>query len=251
MKEKGTPLKIAILVLYDHRKCRIDRYLLNIGEPFDVEFIRLNESKFQDDKKLLPKEENYVFEDDFNYNTQKIIKYFFTENRMSNGKPILKIPCNGKLSKQFFFEFLYDILYRFINNTDYSYSKMYDNRLINAILNRHDDIYLDFEFKKSKLDEQLFPIDRNKKIIINIPKGIHSLFDKKVNSILDNNLGGGILNFKLEPYLLKDSPQVIRDIRSSLDLKSIDSNLKLDAKISQFNKLNKKRYDLMLSNYKK
>ena len=238
LENKHLNIKIACLLLYDHTKCKITRYLLNVNEPFEVVVIKdETKSKFE----IVPFEYNLTNDSKFKdlvVLDNKVIKNLCKEDRVDN--KFLSYLSDGRLNKTFILNFIIYLLNTRKKVHDVSYNNIFDYRIINALHNR----LLDFNKEKVIIDKitnekVLFQLDRERPFIVNIPKNLHGILDRISELTLNQ------YNIKFIPYLAEDLPPVINDLKSQLNFKSIQNQPDLDQRIIKFNNLNLKRFEFM------
>lgn len=221
--DKPLNVHLSFLLYYDHTRCRVTRYLFNIGLPYQIKIIDKS-------KEIKYKPNDLIVEHELNTINNTLIKYIYKEDtnyNFNDSKHSFINLINGKLDKKFFFYFLMDIIYNKCNNSDTAFKNLYDMRVINELNNRFD-ILNDPE---NILENKYFELNPDKPIILNIPKKFYGSYIN--NEGLEKNFN--TLNIKLEPYLLKDLPKSLLDLRSFINLKEVHNPTYLEDYINIYN----------------
>lgn len=244
LSNEGKHITFAYLLFYNHTKCRIDRYLINSSEPYEVKLIEVNDSKYLDNRLTLhPKadmlENSYPIINNFH------IKYIFNEDVTRSPKHIKSIySFDGKLNKKFISYFLLEVCYSLIKSLGRgseeigftSYSKIYDMSSIHSYENRLES--LDLNKKSSSLRSKVFfPLDTNKTVSINMHSGLYNrlgtteMFDEFES----------VTTLKINSINYQDGPTILKDLRRSIKQEPIHNNVDLDRFITRFNEISQGR----------
>lgn len=152
IESRGGKVNFCYILFFNHIKCRIDRYLMNMSEPYSVKFIELpNTSKYGETSLQLLNGPAMI---DKSYPLLKgqALKYIFKEDKSPNNLEAIpkRFTSDGKLSLKFIRYFLFEAMisifrtglygpvqgfHSYANHFDFNIINSYENRLVDLKLN--------------------------------------------------------------------------------------------------------------------
>ena len=193
---------VSFFLVFNHITCRIERYLVNYGIPYDVKAL---EGINYDSGNSLGVEYNHMF----------------VANK--EGKFIQRL-TDGKINSHFFQIFIYLMLISAKDATTADFKNIYDLKVIN---------YYKFKdvnklIQNSVPKEQMFP-SRTDDINISVPKKFYQVE-------LSNHISvafGQRVNFVVQDT--STQPGCVRDLKLVINGKNFVSNIDLNSRITSFN----------------
>lgn len=240
------PFKISILLFYDYRTARVERYLVNSEQ-------NIANTSWSADK----------VSDIFWYNGQKhLIDNRSIHEEMSYNDIYSPLLTDGLMSQDFYKAFIIELLRDYImtlsalgQGHSYSYTNMDiirrltnpwfpETQLGSGVIDHKDGktIHLSKNIKSHniKIKENILFLktDFNKPLLIHEPRKFQNLFKRFISTN----------DFIFEPLQIKDNSQGLIDLKRTLNIKSVKSLADLDSRISSFNhnvvfKLTRSKYN--------
>lgn len=201
---------ISFCILFDHRTCRIERFLVNYGIPYNLRDIEVSPSSD------LVTYKNIAFN-------------HLAVNDSAGSLPIKEGILNinsikdGKLSSYFILLFLLQCLYSYYKLGEYSYRGVQDIKIISHLRSSRKDDLANLEIKNNFI----FNIDDTKPIKINISDRFYNSHKKDMLKLFES--------VELVPATFKTLPDCFKDLKILINGKVFVNNYDLQLRVNKFN----------------
>lgn len=205
---------VSFCILFDHRTCRIERYLINYGIPYSIRNKEVTEN-------------NIISKRDLHINHISIPDPL--ADKYKNDEYGINKLRDGKLTSSFIFTFITQCIHSYYYFKEQSFQSIFDIRAINA-LRANSQYLLDRDILHNPY---IFALDESKPHRINITDRFYN--DYKYN--LFKNLD----SIELNPVTFKNLPPCFEVLRTMVNGRLFTNNRDLDRRIIDFNKTMQKR----------